>query len=100
MYARARHLQNEVPPEHDPFRKLQALVMTGDPLRRLTGPERAVGLRILMGFSAEAISAGLLISLQSTLTYRKRAYGKLGVSSQNKLFGNVLRLRASPLRLN
>lgn len=51
-----------------------------------------VCLRILSGLSSEAISADLDISIHSTLTYRKRAYDKLGISSQNELFGIVLKL--------
>jgi DNA-binding CsgD family transcriptional regulator len=59
-----------------------------------------VSLRILSGFNSEAISMDLGISLQSTFTYRKRAYEKLDISSQNELFAIVLRLLASPHRLN
>ena len=40
------------------------------------------------------------ISLHSTLTYRKRAYERLGISSQSQLFAIVLRLLAGPHRLN
>jgi DNA-binding CsgD family transcriptional regulator len=58
----------------------------------LTGREKEVCLRILSGLSSEAISADLKISIHSTLTYRKRAYDKLGISSQNELFGIVLKL--------
>ena len=67
-------------------------------MARLTGREQEVCLRILAGFSSEAISADLDIGLQSTLTYRKRAYQKLGISSQSELFAIVLRLLASPPR--
>jgi DNA-binding CsgD family transcriptional regulator len=48
----------------------------------------------LLGFSSEAISQALGISLHSTLTYRKRAYERLGISSQNELFSIVLGLLA------
>ncbi|HLZ00963.1 MAG TPA: helix-turn-helix transcriptional regulator [Bradyrhizobium sp.] len=96
----ARHFQEAVAPNHDPFRRLETLFSTNDPLLRLTGREKDVCLRILSGFSSEAISVDLGISLQSTLTYRKRAYEKLGISSQNELFAIVLRLLTSPRRLN
>jgi DNA-binding CsgD family transcriptional regulator len=96
----ARHFQDEVSPDHDPFLRLEMLFANCEPLSRLTPRERAVCLRILSGFTSEAISADLVISLQSTLTYRKRAYEKLGISSQNELFGIVLRLLTSPRRLN
>ena len=36
------------------------------------------------------------MSLHSTLTYRKRAYERLGISAQNELFGIVPRLLAGP----
>ena len=49
---------------------------------------------------SEAISQALGISLHSTLTYRKRAYERLGISAQNELFAIVLRLLAGPARLN
>jgi DNA-binding CsgD family transcriptional regulator len=96
----ARHFQEEALPECDPFGKLAGLFASCAPLRRLTGREKEVCLRILAGFSSEAISADLGIGLHSTLTYRKRAYEKLGISSQNELFAIVLRLLASLQRLN
>ena len=94
----ARHLA--VAPDQDPASRLETLFLTSEPLWRLTGREKEVCLRILSGFSSEAISIDLGISLQSTFTYRKRAYEKLGISSQKELFGIVLRLLASPHRLN
>lgn len=96
----ARHFQAESPQNDNPFRKLEVLFSTTAPLMRLTCREREVCLRILSGFGSEAISVDLGISLQSTFTYRKRAYEKLGISSQNELFAIVLRLLASPHRLN
>ena len=100
----ARHFQDEdiarALPERDPFGKLADLFASSAPLTRLTEREREVCLRILTGFSSEAISADLGIGLHSTLTYRKRAYEKLGISSQNELFAIALRLLASPQRLN
>lgn len=70
------------------------------PLAGLTPRERDVCRRILSGFSSEAISQALGISLHSTLTYRKRAYERLGISSQSELFGIVLGLLAGPHSLN
>jgi DNA-binding CsgD family transcriptional regulator len=100
----ARHFQEQVTaqamPERDPFGKLAGLFASCAPLTRLTEREKEVSLRILAGFSSEAISADLGISLHSTLTYRKRAYDKLGISSQNELFAIALRLLSSPQRLN
>ena len=94
----ARHFQEEVAPDHDPFSRLKTLFLRSEPLWRLTGREKEVCLRILSGFSSEAISIDP--GMQSAFTYRKLAYEKLGISSQNELFGIVLRLLASPHRLN
>lgn len=90
----ARHFQEESP-ERGPGERLKALIATAKPFAHLTGREREVCQRILSGLSSEAISAELGISLHSTLTYRKRAYEKLGISCQNELFGIVLRLLTS-----
>ena len=96
----ARHFQRESSPDHDPVRKLETLFATSEPFARLTGREKQVCLRIVCGFSSEAISGDLGIGLQSILTYRKRAYYKLGICSQNELFGIALRLLVSPRSLN
>ncbi|TKW76868.1 MAG: hypothetical protein DI543_18695, partial [Bradyrhizobium icense] len=79
----------------DPLLRLKALFASAAPFAALTGREKEVCLRILSGFSSEAIAAELGISLHSALTYRKRAYEKLGISAQNELFGMVLRLMVS-----
>jgi DNA-binding CsgD family transcriptional regulator len=95
----ARHFQQNVTPEDDPALQLKALFANAAPFVALTGREKEVCLRILSGFSSEAIAAELGISLHSALTYRKRAYEKLGISAQNELFSMVLRLLVSR-RLN
>ena len=66
----------------------------------LTPREKDVCLRILSGYSSQAISAELGVTLHSTLTYRKRAYEKLGISLQNELFGIVLGLMSLPRRIH
>ncbi|MBR0958248.1 helix-turn-helix transcriptional regulator [Bradyrhizobium japonicum] len=96
----ARHFQENATPNATPDQSLAALFATRAPLSALTPREQDVCRRILAGFSSEAISQGLGISLHSTLTYRKRAYERLGISSQNELFGIVLRLLAGPHGLN
>jgi DNA-binding CsgD family transcriptional regulator len=75
----------------DVHRTLRDLFSTGDSFRYLTAREAEIAQHILLGYSSEAISANLDISIHSTLTYRKRAYAKLGISSQNELFGLVLK---------
>ena len=94
----ARHFQQVT--TATPDQSLAALFATRTPLAALTPREQDVCRRILLGFSSEAISQALGISLHSTLTYRKRAYERLGISSQNELFAIVLRLLAGPGRLN
>jgi DNA-binding CsgD family transcriptional regulator len=95
----ARHFQRDAV-ETDPMDRLKALFTTAEPFAALTGREKEVCLRILSGLSSEAIAAELGISLHSALTYRKRAYDKLGISAQNELFAIALRLMASVRRLN
>jgi len=90
----ARHFQQDAA-EGDPAERLKALFANAAPFAALTGREKDVCLRILSGFSSEAIAAELGIGLHSALTYRKRAYEKLGISSQNELFAIALRLMAS-----
>jgi DNA-binding CsgD family transcriptional regulator len=84
----ARHFQQAATPDQN----LATLFATRAPLSTLTPREQDVCRRILLGLSSEAISQALGISLHSTLTYRKRAYGRLGISSQNELFSIVLGL--------
>ncbi|WGD51648.1 helix-turn-helix transcriptional regulator [Bradyrhizobium sp. CB1650] len=94
----ARHFQQATTAAPD--QTLAALFATRAPLATLTPREREVCRRILLGFSSEAISQSLGISLHSTLTYRKRAYERLGISSQNELFSIVLRLLSGSRSLN
>jgi DNA-binding CsgD family transcriptional regulator len=84
----ARHFRQAAGQEQ----ALAALFATRKPLADLTPREQEVCRRILAGFSSEAIALDLGISLHSTLTYRKRAYERLGISSQSELFAIVLRL--------
>lgn len=92
----ARHFQQTTTPAQN----LATLFSTRAPLSTLTPREQEVCRHILLGFSSEAISQTLGISLHSTLTYRKRAYERLCISSQNELFGIVLRLLSGPHGLN
>jgi DNA-binding CsgD family transcriptional regulator len=61
------------------------------PFDRLTPREREVCERILLGYTSIGIGLDLHIALSSVLTYRKRAYAKLDISSQNQLFALCLR---------
>ncbi|MGQ0686741.1 helix-turn-helix transcriptional regulator [Bradyrhizobium sp.] len=91
----ARHFQHAEAADGDPAQRLKLLFANAAPFAALTGREKEVCLRILSGFSSEAIASELGISLHSALTYRKRAYEKLAISSQNELFAIVLRLMAT-----
>ncbi len=56
----------------------------------LTPRERVVCLGILTGYTSESIGINLAISVNSVLTYRKRLYDKLNISSQNELFMKMI----------
>ncbi len=60
------------------------------PFDRLTNRERDVCARILLGYTSEAIGLDLGIAPTSVVTYRKRAYAKLGIATQNELFSACL----------
>jgi len=53
---------------------------------RLTPRELDVLARILTGMSSAGIALDLRVGLNTVLTYRKRGYGRLGISSQAELF--------------
>jgi len=95
----ARHCQ-DLAAALDPADKFALLFATGGPLSVLTAREKDVCRRILSGFTSEAIAGDLGIALNSVFTYRKRAYEKLGIASQNELFAIALRLMATPRPLN
>lgn len=52
----------------------------------LSDRERAVCLGMLAGKKAELIAAELDVAPSSIITYRKRAYAKLGINSRGSLF--------------
>jgi DNA-binding CsgD family transcriptional regulator len=58
---------------------------------KLSPREADVGAAIVLGYSTLAISLNLGISLNTVATHRKRAYSKLGISSQTELFGLYFR---------
>jgi DNA-binding CsgD family transcriptional regulator len=59
-------------------------------LRPLSGREASVCARVVMGYTNEAASLDLGLSYHSVATYRRRAYDKLGITSQNELFALLL----------
>ncbi|MCK7610852.1 helix-turn-helix transcriptional regulator [Roseibium sediminicola] len=56
------------------------------PLAALSEREQAVCLGILSGRKAEAIAADLGVAASTVITYRKRAYAKLGITARAGLF--------------
>lgn len=60
------------------------------PFDQLTGRELEVCERILLGYTSIGIGLDLDIALSSVLTYRKRAYQKLGIGTQAQLFALCL----------
>jgi DNA-binding CsgD family transcriptional regulator len=56
------------------------------PFDKLTARESEVCERILVGFTSTGISLDLGIAESSVNTYRRRAYEKLGIATQNELF--------------
>lgn len=60
------------------------------PFDKLTPREREVCARVLLGYTTEAIGLDLNIAVTSVATYRKRAYAKLGIATQNELFSICL----------
>jgi DNA-binding CsgD family transcriptional regulator len=57
-----------------------------DALMALSERERAVCLGVLAGKKAEVIAHELGVAPTSVVTYRRRAYEKLGISSRGELF--------------
>lgn len=55
-------------------------------LSALSERERAVCLGILAGQKTEAIAGGMGLSPETVITYRRRAYHKLGIASRGALF--------------
>jgi DNA-binding CsgD family transcriptional regulator len=64
----------------------------------LTTRERQVILRILDGVTVEQIAGELGLKPTTVITYRSRAYEKLGISSRRELFSAVLRNRNASSR--
>lgn len=60
---------------------------------QLTRRERQVILRILDGATVEQIAGELELKPTTVITYRSRAYEKLGIRSRRELFSTVLRKR-------
>lgn len=77
-------------------RRLERLFARTDTLAALSQRERDVCIKILIGYTSEAIALELGVSHSTVLTYRRRAYERLGIGSQNELFAQVLTLLTAP----
>lgn len=75
------------PPISDWARRLEAVAS----VRPLSRQEIAVCSQILNGYFNEAISLNMGISVHSVITYRRRAFAKLRVGTQNELFNLLVR---------
>ena len=71
--------QHEEPPAETARRRL----LLAEPA--LSPRELDVCVGIVCGQTSEAIALSLCLSLNTVLTYRKRAYSRLGISTQNEL---------------
>lgn len=58
---------------------------------QLTNRERQVCSLIAVGMSSEAIALTLDVSINTILTFRRRAYARLNISTQNELLRRLLR---------
>jgi len=85
-----RHL--DLRPKHrlPTLPQMAALLQGGEDRPALSAREAAVCARIVMGYSNEAIALDLGLSFHSVRTYRRRAYAKMQVTSQNELFALIL----------
>jgi len=86
---RILRLQNDGGPEEKPTaRSLVHSVIShrAAPFDRLTRRESEVCERILVGFTSTGIALDLGIAESSVNTYRRRAYEKLQIATQNELF--------------
>lgn len=63
---------------------LREVLLAGD--SKLSQREAEICAGIVMGYSTLAIALNCAISTNTVATHRKRAYAKLGISSQNELF--------------
>ncbi|MFA6031500.1 MAG: LuxR C-terminal-related transcriptional regulator [Myxococcota bacterium] len=71
----------------DPRRSIDVIEhRLGSTFHSLTGRERAVCARTMVGMTAEAIGLDLGISPASVLTYRRRAYERYCFTHANQFF--------------
>lgn len=85
------HARNQLPEPRSSRSLVHNIIsMQAGPFASLTPREREVCERILLGYTSVGIGLDLDIAPSSVITYRKRAYGKLGIATQNELFSLCL----------
>jgi len=85
-----RHLDLKPTPTSPSLARMTDILQSFEGAPTLSSREAAVCARIVTGYSNEAIALDLDISFHSVRTYRRRAYAKLNVTSQNELFAQIL----------
>jgi DNA-binding CsgD family transcriptional regulator len=105
--ARHREMCNrdQVPPAPEPSGKTERALML-DQMRDallearsgLTPREAEICAGIMIGHTTVGLSLTLGISMNTVATHRKRAYAKLGITSQNGLFALYLKHMRHPQR--
>lgn len=80
-----RHLMIENRRKPD-IRSLTETIIGLKASKPLSNREAFVCAGVVLGYSNEALSLELDISIHSVITYRRRAYAKLNITSQNELF--------------
>lgn len=83
-----RHVETTARAAGDPEALFSARLVSLAP--DLSDRERQVCALIALGVTSEGIGLRLDIGLNTVLTYRKRAYARLGISSQNELMRRLM----------
>ncbi|MEM7277306.1 MAG: LuxR C-terminal-related transcriptional regulator [Pseudomonadota bacterium] len=85
------HARNQLPEKRTSRSLVHNIIsMKAGPFSKLTNREREVCERILLGYTSVGIGLDLEIAPSSVVTYRRRAYAKLGIATQNELFSLCL----------
>ncbi|NPT56952.1 helix-turn-helix transcriptional regulator [Paraburkholderia elongata] len=86
-----RHLDLKLARTLPSLTRMADILQGSENVPPLSSREAAVCARIVTGYSNEAIALDLGLSFHSIRTYRRRAYVKLNVTSQNELFALILK---------
>ncbi|MDH2355198.1 helix-turn-helix transcriptional regulator [Bradyrhizobium sp. SSUT112] len=84
----ARHARDARAAQRGPAQDVRARLLRVAPV--LSTREADVCAGIMEGLTSEGIALRLDIGINTVLTYRKRAYARLGISSQNELLRLVM----------